>query len=341
MNTEKFDKNSMGAVLVASFVVLTGPLLALAATTVDLGAAANFAVLGGSTITNTGSTVINGDLGLSPGTSVTGFPPGTINGAQHVTDVAAAQAQTDLVTAYNAVSGQTAGAVTVSGDLGGQTLTPGIYNSASSLGLTGTLTLDGLGDPNAVFIFQVGSALTSASGSNVNLINGAQACNVFWQVGSSATLGTNSNFSGNLLAFTSVTVTTGASVSGSVLARNGAVTLDTSPITKANCAAVIVAPTPPPTPAPATVPTPTPTPSPTPASTPTSTPVVAPAVVVSPPIATTITPSLALTSIPVPGLPNTGLPPEEKNAVWDIVILSGILMVILTSLVVLLRKRPV
>lgn len=229
---KKINKNLI-IVLVAMFAFgFTGSINA--ATTIDLGTAANFAVLGGSTITNTGSTVVNGDLGLSPGTSLTGFPPGVINGTQHLTDAVAAQAQADLVSAYIAASSQTGG-TTVSGDLGGMTLTPGIYNSTSSLGITGTLTLDGQGNANAVFIFQVGSALTTASGSKITLINGAQSCNVFWQVSSSVTLGTGSSFVGNILALTSVTATTGASVNGRVLARNGAVTLDVSPISKPTC----------------------------------------------------------------------------------------------------------
>ena len=236
----------------ALFVVaLTFAGTAEAATRVPLGTAEPFAVLAGSTVTNTGPTVINGELGLSPGTSVTGFPPGTVNGSQHVTDATAAQAQTDLTTAYNNAAGQ-APSGTVSADLGGQRLTPGVYRSASSLGLTGALTLDAQGDANAVFIFQAGSTLTTASASSVNLVNGTQACNVFWQVGSSATLGTASSFRGSILALTSITVTTGATVDGRVLARNGAVTLDTNTITRSRCAGA------PPTP------TPTPTPSPTP-----------------------------------------------------------------------------
>ncbi len=249
--------NKVLMVLLAVSFAFTATNTTLAATTISLGTAGNFAVLGGSTITNTGSTVLNGDLGLTPGTSVTGFPPGTVNGSQHITNAVAAQGQTDLVTAYNAASGQT-GAVTVSGDLGGRTLTPGVYNSASSLGLTGTLTLDGEGNPNAVFVFQMGSTLTTASGSNISLINGAQACNIFWQVGSSATLGTNSNFLGTLMALTSITATTGASINGRLLARNGAVTLDTNSVTKPVCT-LAVTPTPTPTPTPAATPVVTPT----------------------------------------------------------------------------------
>ena len=249
--------NKVLMVLLAVSFAFTATNTTLAATTISLGTAGNFAVLGGSTITNTGSTVLNGDLGLTPGTSVTGFPPGTVNGSKHITNAVAAQGQTDLVTAYNAASGQT-GAVTVSGDLGGRTLTPGVYNSASSLGLTGTLTLDGEGNPNAVFVFQMGSTLTTASGSNISLINGAQACNIFWQVGSSATLGTNSNFLGTLMALTSITATTGASINGRLLARNGAVTLDTNSVTKPVCT-LAVTPTPTPTPTPAATPVVTPT----------------------------------------------------------------------------------
>lgn len=202
---------------------------------VGLGTAGSFAVLAGSAVSNTGPTVVNGDLGVSPGTAVSGFPPGTINGTEHAADAVAAQAQNDLTTAYNDAAGRTP-AASVSGDLTGQTLTPGVYKSTSSLGLTGSLTLDAQGDPNAVFIFQIASTLTTGSGSSVNLIGGAQACNVYWQVGSSATLGTNSTFRGNVLALTAATVTTGATVDGRVLARNAGVTLDTDTITRAACA---------------------------------------------------------------------------------------------------------
>ena len=210
--------------------------VAAAPAPVDRGTAGDFAVLGGSTVTNTGPTDITGDLGLSPGTSITGFPPGHVDGTVHQTDAAAAQAQTDLVTAYNDAAGRTSTA-TITDDLGGQTLTPGVYTGAPSLHLTGTLTLDGQGDENAVFIFQTpASTLITASASRVELIRGAQACNLVWQVGSSATLGTDSFFKGSILALQSITVNHGTTVDGSVLARNAAVTLDDNTISRAPCA---------------------------------------------------------------------------------------------------------
>jgi hypothetical protein len=202
---------------------------------VGLGTAGSFAVLAGSTVTNTGPSVANGDLGVSPGTAVTGFPPGTVNGTIHAADAVAGQAQTDTTTAYNDAAGRTP-AVSVSGDLGGSMLTPGVYKSSSSLGLTGDVTLDAQGDSSAVFIFQVGSTLTTASNSRVVLVGGANACNVYWQIGSSATLGTNSTFNGTILALTSITLNTGANIDGAALARNGAVTMDDNVITRHNCA---------------------------------------------------------------------------------------------------------
>ena len=201
---------------------------------VNLGTASSFAVLGGQTVTNTGPSVITGDLGVSPGSAVVGFPPGVVIGATHAADAVALQAQSDLTTAYNDAAGRTP-ATAVPSDLGGLTLTTGVYSNATSIGLTGTVTLDGQGDPNAVFIFQAGSTLITASNSTVALINGAQACNVYWQVGSSATLGTNSSFVGNVMALTSIAAQTGTTVSGRVLARNGAVTLDSNVITAPIC----------------------------------------------------------------------------------------------------------
>ena len=247
MQRSKFlGTNRVGfrAVSVTTLVALfsAGLLVALvtgahaAPAKVALGTADSFAVLAGAGITNTGPTTVNGDLGTYPTLTITGSASLTITGTNHAGDAVTQGAKTDLVTAYNTAAGE--GPTTpIAADLGGQTLAPGVYNSSSSIGLTGALTLNGGGDPNAVFVFQAGSTLTTASASTVNLINGAQACNVFWQVGSSATRGTGSSFRGSILALTSITLTTGATVEGRVLARNGAVTLDTNTVTKPTCAA--------------------------------------------------------------------------------------------------------
>ncbi|HYQ65014.1 ice-binding family protein [Actinophytocola sp.] len=223
---------AVGLVAVLSLLLLAAALsvptrASAAEAPVGLGTTATYSVLGGQAVTNTGPSVLNGDVGVSPGTAITGFPPGITGGTLHSADAAAGGAQSDLVIAYNDAAGR-APIATITGDLGGTTLTAGVYDSASTMGLTGTLTLDAQGDPNAVFIFQVGSALITASSSNVSMINGAQPCNVFWQVGSSATLGTGSNFVGSILALTSITVTTGTVVEGRALARNGQVSLDTN-----------------------------------------------------------------------------------------------------------------
>ena len=202
---------------------------------VGLGTATSYSVLGGAAVTNTGPTTLAGDLGVNPGTAITGFPPGLAAGATHTGDAQAGQAQSDLTTAYNDAAGRPVTA-SVSGDLVGQTLNPGVYNSSGPLAVSGALTLNGLGNPNSVFIFQVASTLTTASASNIVLTNSAQACNIYWQVGSSATLGTASTFNGNILALTSITVTTGATVQGRALARNGQVTLDTNVFTTPGCA---------------------------------------------------------------------------------------------------------
>jgi Ice-binding-like len=186
-------------------------------------------------VTNTGPSTVNGDLGVTPGAAITGFPPGTVNGTVHAADAVALQAQSDLTTAYNDAAGRTPPAA-VPADLGGLTLTGGVYKSASALGLTGALTLDAQGDPNTVFIFQAASTLITASASHVNLINGAQPCNVFWQVGSSATLGTSSVFVGNILALTSVSMNNAVTVQGRALARNGSVTMINDTLTVGRCA---------------------------------------------------------------------------------------------------------
>lgn len=198
-----------------------------------LGSAQSFGVLGGSTVTNTGPTVITGDLGVWPGIAITGFPPGVVtDGTIHMGDAVAQQAQEDVTTAYNMLASMAPTQDLTGMDLGGMTLLPGVYFFASSAFLTGTLTLDGLGDPDALFVFQMGSTLITASNSSVVMQNMADACDVYWQVGSSATLGTDTAFMGNILALTSITMNTRATlIEGRALARNGAVTMDSNTIT--------------------------------------------------------------------------------------------------------------
>ncbi|WP_371783213.1 ice-binding family protein [Streptosporangium subroseum] len=222
--------------LATGIVVATPHTASAVAAPVPLGAATNFAVLAASTVTNTGPSIVTGDLGVSPGTAVTGFPPGAVvSGTIHSNDAAAIAAQAAVTTAYNNAAGQPADA-TIPTELGGTTVTPGVYNSAAgTFGITGNLTLNAQGDPNAIFIFKAASTLITASGSTVTLTGGAQACNVFWQVGSSATLGTGSSFVGTILAQASITATTGVTVNGRLLARTAAVTLDTNTIARPLC----------------------------------------------------------------------------------------------------------
>lgn len=209
---------------------------------VGLGTAGSFAVLAGQSVTNTGPSVVTGDIGVGPGTSVTGIPPLVQpDGALHVADAVAIQAQSDLTTAYNSAAGRSTVTDVTGSDLGGLTLTTGVVEHTSGMQLTGTLTLDAQGDPSAVFIFKAGSTLTTAPNSTVSLINGASPCNVYWQVGSSTTLDTNTTFVGSVMSLTSATLNTGATLNGRMLARNGSVTLDTNVITRPNCAT----PTPP------------------------------------------------------------------------------------------------
>jgi uncharacterized repeat protein (TIGR01451 family) len=206
-----------------------------AATAPPLGTEQSFAVLGGQTVTNTGSSVITGNLGVSPGSAITGFPPGILTGVVHAADAVALQAQTDTTATYNNLAGQTCTSDLTGQDLGGKTLVPGVYCFSSSAQLTGALTLDAGGLSNAVWVFQTVSTLTTASNSSVVLINGADPCNVFWKVGSSANLGTTTLFVGNIFALTSIDLATGASVSGRTLARNGAVTMDSNTVTVPLC----------------------------------------------------------------------------------------------------------
>ena len=209
-----------------------------------LGNASPFAVLAGSTITNIGPTSITGDIGVSPGNAIVGFPPGVVVGTIHAGDGVALAAQTDLVTAYNTAASAPSTANLTGIDLGffnaANPLPPGVYTFDSSAGLTGNLTLDAGGDPTAVWIFQIGSTLTTASGSSVTFLDGL-GCpgRVYWQVGSSATLGTTTDFIGNIFALTSITLTTGATINGRALARNGAVTLDSNIISNAVAIACI------------------------------------------------------------------------------------------------------
>jgi hypothetical protein len=201
---------------------------------VGLGTASSFSVLAGSTVTNTGPTTMFGDLGLAPGSSVTGAPH--VLGTTHVDDAVAIQAKTELTTAYNDAAGRpTEGSAGT--DLSGQTFTAGVRTASSSLLLSsGSVILDAQGDPNAVFIFQIGSTLITGSNTTVQLINGAQACNVFWQVGSSATLGTGTRFVGTVMAAETITANTAATIHGRLLAQTAAVNLDTNTITTSTCA---------------------------------------------------------------------------------------------------------
>jgi hypothetical protein len=203
---------------------LTFPFL-IRAQAVHLGTAATFGVLGASTVTNTGLTAIEGNLGVWPGTAITGFPPGIVSGTIYAADTVAAQAQADALIAYTTAAALPSNRDLTGLNLGGLTLTPGVYFFSSSAQLTGTLTLDAQGNPNASFVFQIGSTLTTATASAVTLINGATKCGVIWQVGSSATLGTSTRFLGNILALASITANSAVTVSGSLIALNAAVTL--------------------------------------------------------------------------------------------------------------------
>jgi hypothetical protein len=199
-----------------------------------LGAASSLSVLGASTVTNTGSSVVIGDLGLSPGTSVVGFPPGTVVGTQHITDATAAAAQVAAQAAFTCLGALTP-APTLAADIGGTTVTPGAYTFASSAAITGVLTLDGGGDPNSYFVFIIPTTLTTATSASVILTNSAQAGNVYWIVGTSATIGISTVMVGTIIADQSVTMNTSAVLVGRAFALNAAVTLDTNVVSIEPC----------------------------------------------------------------------------------------------------------
>lgn len=208
------------------------PVQNTAMANITLSGSAGLAVLAGTAITNTGETNITGDLGLSPGSSVGGFPPGILNGTMHINNEIATQAKLDLTAAYNDAAGRTStDIVTLSGNVGGLTLTPGLYKSTSSLSISsGDLTFDAKGNADAVFIIQIASTLTTTSGRQVFLAGGAKASNIFWQVGSSATFGTTSVFKGTVMAMESITFNTGATLDGRAMARTGAVVMEANTI---------------------------------------------------------------------------------------------------------------
>lgn len=202
--------------------------------TVALGGTANFALLAGSAITSTGATNITGNMGLSPGTSIGGFPPGILVGTKEINTNLATQGKLDLTAAYNDVAGRTStDIVTLSGNIGGLTLTPGLYKTTSSLAISsGDLTFDAKGDGSAVFIIQIASSLTTTPGRKVFLKGNASASNIFWQVGSSATFGTTTAFKGTIMAMQSITFNTGATLDGKALARTGGIVLSANTIVK-------------------------------------------------------------------------------------------------------------
>jgi hypothetical protein len=238
--SNRFDlrRGRLAGIALAMVVIFALPAAAQAAP-VGLGTAGPFVVLGGTKVTNVGPSVLNGNLGISPGTELEGFGlPAVINGSTHATNEVAAKAQLDLTTAYDVAAGQPVLPVNdLSGtDLGERKLSPGTYRYNAAALLTGALTLDAEGDPNAEFVFQIGSQLTTESASSVLLVNGASPCNVYWQVGSSADLGTTTSFQGSLMALTSISLKNGATVLGRMLARNGQVSLINNVLTRPLCA---------------------------------------------------------------------------------------------------------
>ena len=302
MKAHVHETRPLGAACMAAMLAIgmlaSGPTaFAASPATVGLGTAGSFGVLAGTTVTNTGATMINGDLGVSPGSAITGAP--TVSGTIHAADAVALQAQNDLITAYNDAAGRPV--TNTYSTLGGLTLVAGVYAvSAAATNLTGTLTLDAQNDPGSVWIFKATSTFITSSSSRVSLINGASPCNVFWQVTSSATLATGSSLAGTIMALTSITITSGATVNGRALARTGAVTLDNNTINGSSCSAPVAAgpspsaspiasPSASPSPSPSASPSPSPSPSASPSPTPAPTPTVAPTVTTPPTVPPTST----------------------------------------------------
>ena len=325
----------VGIAFVLAIGALAGHTANAATATVSLASAANYSVLAGTAVTNSGPTTTDGSVGVSPGSSVSGFPPGIAGGSIHTADGNSGAAQSDLLIAYNDAAGRTP-FLTVTGDLGGQTLVGGVYRGGG-LGLTGVLTLDGQNDPASVWIFQAASGLTTASGSYVSFINGASPCNVFWQIGSSAALGTGSTFVGTIMALTSITLADSVTVYGRALARNGNVTLINDRFLSSACASapLLIPPTRPPfTIAPSAAPTATATV--TPAATPIAT------------AASSVTPTTAPTPAPIAAVPTAapaavagtqGLPSTSTGDPSDPLTVLGVALAALGIL--LLRSRPI
>jgi type VI secretion system secreted protein VgrG len=338
------NRRAIGPIVGIAFVLAIGAMAGTAANaaivpTVGLGSAATYSILAGTpSITNTGATTIDRDVGIHPAASITGFPPGIIAGAVHAGDAVALQAKSDLVIAYDDAAGRT-GSVVAGGTLGGQTLVGGVYNAGGvTLDLTGTLTLNGQNNPNSVWIFQASSDLVTASTSSVVFINGGSPCNVFWQVTSSATLGSGSSFVGTILAMTSITLDSAVTVQGRALARNGTVTLinDHFMTSACNAAPVVVVP---PTRPPFTA---------SPSAAPTATPTVAPAATPIATAASSVGPTTAPTAAPIAAVPTAapaavagtqGLPSTSTGDPSGPLTMLG---VALTGIgILLLRGRPI
>ena len=300
--------------------LMAGAAGAATPTTIDLGTAAAASVLAGAGVTNTGPSILDHDLDTSPTPAITGFPPGKTLGAKHAADAVARQAQSDLTTAYNTAKAAPSTSDITGVDLSGKTLTQGVYTASSGIALNGPRALTLNGGPDSVFIFQAGSTLITGSASSVQLTGGAQACNVFWQVSSSATLGTRTSFVGNILALTSIGLKTGATVDGRALARNGSVTLDSNVFTNSPC--ITTTSTPPTTTPPVTTPPVTTPPSPPPVTT---APVTTPPVAIAPVIKArgTTPPVTAPSTNSIPGLGTTPQTPTGSKGTSALVAAGG------------------